>query len=72
MRNMLDTKAKYREEYLVDSTWRSLASDPMKILGAYFGYDDNLVRQKIFQICHNKMKFGQSPTSGNNVVLLEG
>ena len=41
-------KTKYRKEYPVDCTWRSLVSDPIKILGAYFGYDDNLVRKKNF------------------------
>ena len=42
-------KAKYRTEYPVDCTWRSLVSDPIKILGAYLHYDDNLVRKKNFQ-----------------------
>ena len=41
-------KAKYEEEYPVDCTWMSLVSDPIKILGAYFAYDDNLVRKKNF------------------------
>ena len=45
---MLVGKAKYREEYPVYCTWRSLASDSNKIPCAFIGCNDKLIKKKKF------------------------
>ena len=59
-------KAKYRKEYPVECTWRSLVSDPIKILGAYFGYDDSWKFLATYFLVRKKKIFRYVTTNSDN------